>query len=100
MSVLAGISVLRGMFGFSFDADGLVRNIARAPFYAVVDGNVAGRTQRLVIIGRNAQRRSQFLIKSPQVGKLIHANRNLMVVMRQQKLLVARIPEARELPLI
>ena len=62
----------RLVFGESsaFDADAFVRHGARTPADAVVRGDLARGAQRLVVIGRHANRVAQLFVELAQIAEL------------------------------
>src|SRR5580658_2623787 len=87
------------LLGFFVRAHGFVWIVSRAAFDAIVDGVLASGSERLVVIGGNAEGRAQLFVEYPQIGKLLHSNGEFRAVVREQKLLITRIPEMRELSL-
>src|SRR5258708_30342460 len=79
-------------------AHALVRHIAGTPLYAVVGGNYTGRAECLVVIRWHTDSREQLFIEAAKVGELLRLRRELAAVVGEQKLLIAGVPEARELP--
>src|SRR5260370_18556818 len=79
-------------------AHALVRHVAGTPFYAVVGGNHAGRAKSFVVLRRNVDGRAQLFIEAAKVGELLRLRREFAAVVGEQKLLIAGVPEARELP--
>jgi len=80
-------------------ADGFVGHVADAAFDAVVNAVVAGRAESFVVIGRYAKRRAQLFVEASQIAELPHAHGKFVAVVSQQKFLVARVPQMRELAL-
>ncbi len=80
-------------------ADGFVRHRAFAALDAVVHADLADGSERLVVKGRNAQRRAQFFVELPQVLQMRRERRQFQPFVSEQKLLVAGVPQPGELAL-
>src|ERR1700687_458771 len=80
-----------------FHADGAIGVVARAPFDAVVDGNLGRRSQRFVVVRRHAERGSHFFIEAAHAEKLVGGRGKLPAVIGEEEFLIARVPQTREL---
>src|SRR5258708_27233506 len=72
-------------------AHGFVRHRAFAAFHAVVNADLADGTKRLVVKGRNTQRRAQFFVELPKVLKMRRERRQFLPFVGDEKLLVSRV---------
>src|SRR5271170_2337542 len=93
---MKGRSVIASRF---VGADSLIRNISGAALHAIIDAERADGAKGFVIKCGNTQSRAKFLVEFAQIGKLFGQGRKLGAVVGQQKFLVARIPQPRELTL-
>ena len=80
-------------------SDGFVGNVADAAFDAIINAVMACRAEGFVVIRGHAERSAQLLVEAAQVTELCDADRNLGAVMREEKLLIASIPQVGELAL-
>ena len=80
-------------------ADGLVGDVAGAAFDAIIDGEMADRTERFVVKGGNAESGAELLVESAQVLEMRGEGGNLQTVVGKKEFLITGIPEARELAL-
>src|SRR5439155_17182560 len=80
-------------------ADGFVRHRAFAALNPVVNAELADGTERFVVKSRNAQRCAQFFVELSQVLEVRGKRRQFLSVVGEQKFLIARVPEPRELAL-
>src|SRR5438067_5372576 len=80
-------------------ANRFVRHVALAAAYAIVNAHLAHRTERFVVKSRHAQRRAQLFVELAQVLQVRGQRGNLQPFVGQQKLLIARVPQLRELAL-
>ena len=87
------------MLSFLFHSRVFVRDVAWASFDTVVHTHLAGRSDRLVVVGRDSERGSQFFVEFAQIDELAFVRRDFFLVMREQELLIPGIPEGRELAL-
>jgi len=79
-------------------ADGLVRHVASAAFYAVIDANLADGAERFVVESGDTESGAQFFIELAEICELRGKSRDFSAVIGQQELLVSRVPKAGELP--
>jgi hypothetical protein len=77
-------------------ADGFVGDVADAAFDAVVDANLADRTESFVVESGDAERGKQFFVELAQTFEMRCERGQLEAFVRQKKLLVAGIPKASE----
>src|SRR2546429_1470306 len=80
-------------------ANSFIRDCAFAPFDAVVNAKLADGTEGLVVKRWNAQCRAQLFVELSQVLQMRRERRQFLSVVGEQKLLVARVPQPRELAL-
>src|SRR5258708_2893950 len=76
-----------------------VRNVASAAFDAVVHGNLADRPESFVIKSRHVKGGAQLFIKLAKILQVQSQSGQFYSIISEQKFLVARIPQARELSL-
>src|SRR5438094_333438 len=76
-----------------------VRYVALPSPHAVVNTHLAYRTERFVVKSRHTERRTQLFVELPKVLQMRRQRRNLQSIIAEQKLLVARVPQTRELAL-
>src|SRR5207302_5411620 len=79
--------------------NGFVGHRAFAALNPVVNAELADGTECFVVKSRNAQCRAQFFVELPQVLEMRGERRQFLSVVREQKLLVAGVPQPRELAL-
>src|SRR5215470_6312155 len=91
-------SDLKESYGFDIPVI-FIGHVALAPSHSIVNAHLADRTKRLVVKCRNAKRRAQFLIELSQILQMRGEGWYFQPLVRQQKLLVTRVPEPRELSL-
>src|SRR5882762_2901764 len=78
-------------------ANGAIRDVARAAFDAVVDGNLRRRSESLVVVGGHAERGSQLFVEAAHAEKLVGIRGKLPAVIGEEKFLVTRVPQTCEL---
>ena len=77
-------------------ADGFVGHVANAAFDAVVDADLANRTEGFVVKSGDAERGKKFFVELAEIFEMRCKRGQLESVVGQQKLLVACIPKASE----
>src|SRR5258708_3650798 len=82
--------------GRAVHADGLVRNIALAAFHAIVDADLAHRTQSFVVKRGYSESSPQLFVELPQVFKVRCQCRHFKPFVSQKEFLVTRVPQAGE----
>src|SRR5258707_4522151 len=83
--------------GRAVHADGLVRNIALAAFHAIVDADLAHRTQSFVVKRGYSESSPQLFVELPQGFKVRCQCRHFKPFVSQKEFLVTRVPQAGEL---
>jgi len=85
-------------FGGAVSAYRVVGDVAGAAFYAVVDTELADRTQGFVVKGGDAEGGAEFFVKLAQIGEVSGKSGYLDAFVGEQEFLIAGVPEAGELP--
>src|ERR1700756_1643578 len=80
-------------------ADSFVRHITGATFNAVVHGNLADRAKSFVVKSGHVERGAQFFIELAKILQVHSQRRQFQAIIGEQKFLITRIPQPRELSL-
>ncbi len=79
------------------DADAAIRDVADASGDTIVRRDLAGGAERFVVVGGHAESSAKLFVEIAHADQLVGVGGELAVVVGDEELLVAGVPEAREL---